>query len=98
MSANETIRVGPRVTQLAAFFEALSPERRSILLESQTSNGWPVWLHRYDWSKLKQAAAEVFDAIDRGVPATLTLKAIDELGLGDEQEDAPRPKRRRRRG
>ena len=56
----------------------MPPERRQVLRESETSNGWPRWLAKWEecaggWPVFKALAEEVFEAIDEGTPAALRL-------------------------
>lgn len=79
--------IAPELVHLAAMLTALSPERRQVLAESETPNGWPAWWRtRFygddddHWEAFKLMCAEVFDNLDAGIPAENSLVAIELAG------------------
>jgi hypothetical protein len=84
------IFIAPELVHLAAMLTGMTPERRQVLADSESGNGWPAWwktrFYGDDddcWEDFKLACAEVFDNLDHGIAAENTLLAID---LADNDE------------
>ena len=81
--------IAPELVHLAAMLTGMTPERRQVLADSESGNGWPDWwrvrFYGEDayWPDFQQACQEVFDNLDSGIPAENTLLAID---LADNDE------------
>jgi hypothetical protein len=77
--------VPPELVRLAAMLQDFSPERRRVLAESETPNGWPAWWSRfYDrpggWEGFKAECEEALTNYQQhGLPvdASLTLCELD---------------------
>jgi hypothetical protein len=81
--------LAPELVHLAAMLTGMTPERRQVLADSESGNGWPGWWRvRFygedaHWPDFKLTCQEVFDNLDSGIPAENTLLAID---LADNDE------------
>jgi hypothetical protein len=73
------IPIPSQLVQLGSLLESMSPERRQILLASQTSNGFPWWLKKWEelfpggWPSFLALCAEAFTAIDEERPVASLL-------------------------
>ena len=76
-----TTYVPPEYEQLGSWLESLSPERRQVLAESVSSNGFPQWIQKWeesgDWHGFLEMCELAFSAIDEGIPAAPLLYAIN---------------------
>ena len=76
-----TTYVPDQFVQLGRWLESLSPQRRQVLAESVSSNGFPGWIQKWeesgDWHGFLEMCELAFSAIDDGVPAAPLLYAIN---------------------
>jgi hypothetical protein len=77
--------IPPQLVQLGAMLEGMSPERRLVLAESVSPNGWPWWMAKWEewigWRAFLEMCEQAFSAIDEGIPAANALYVIvDEAG------------------
>ena len=76
------VPVPPEYEQLAAWLEGMTPERREVLRESETANGYPLWVKKWEecpagWVVFKALCEEAFEEIDAGRPAVLRILEIN---------------------
>jgi hypothetical protein len=74
----------PELVRLAAVLGDFSRERRDVLAESVSPNGWPAWWARYydrpgwDWESFKAECLEALDNLhDSQIPVETTLTLIE---------------------
>jgi hypothetical protein len=89
-TAEDIIHPWPRtfmadeLIRLAAMLGDFSRERREVLAESESPNGWPAWWATYydrpgwDWQSFRTECLEALDNLhDRQIPVESTLIIIE---------------------
>jgi hypothetical protein len=79
-----SVELPPDVVQLAAWLTGMSPERRIVLSDSESANGWPAWLGRWvgrygDWQSFQAMAEQALsDFHDHDIPIEASLLAAEQ--------------------
>jgi hypothetical protein len=75
-----TVYISPECVHLAAMLTGFSPERRRVLAESESGNGWPAWWERRfysdseEWETFKAMCLEALENFHTsGIPIENTL-------------------------
>lgn len=81
------VEIPPEVAQLGAMLTDMPPERRQVLSEAESENGWPAWwgrwVERMGWDAFKHMCLRALaDFHERGIAV--------EIALLDFQERTPR--------